>query len=285
LSVHPWDAWWSRGESFATHGARMSCCNIFKIDLVWPEQVATSVWFPPLVYVIFTGIVATIFVALQILHLSDNIPVFGAFYFTFLTNWALVLETLTTVLLFISTIWAYTVLPNGNTGQKAPLFVRYSVAFWYMIQPISLIVVILYWTLINQFWDPYPIMFSSWWAHLLNWVVLLTSLFASRIPWSFKNCIWGLLFLVAYLVWTLIHFFARIGTNEPCDTYPQEECPIYDEFDWNLPGRTFGIVIASLVAYFIVAGIYTGFFRCRDACDKNQMEETKAENKDPENGA
>lgn len=32
--------------------------------------------------------------------------VFGAFYFTFLTNWALVLETLTTVLLFISTIWA-----------------------------------------------------------------------------------------------------------------------------------------------------------------------------------
>ena len=39
LSVHPWDAWWSRGESFATHGARMSCCNIFKIDLVWPEQV------------------------------------------------------------------------------------------------------------------------------------------------------------------------------------------------------------------------------------------------------
>ena len=26
-------------------------------------------------------------------------------------------------------------------------------------------------------------------------------------------------------------------------------------------------------------------FRCRDACDKNQMEETKAENKDPENGA
>ena len=63
---------------------------------------------------------------------------FGPFYFIFLTNWALVLETLTTVLLFISTVWAYTVLPNGNTGQKAPLFVRYTVAFWYMIQPISL---------------------------------------------------------------------------------------------------------------------------------------------------
>ena len=32
-----------------------------------------------------------------------------------------------------------------------------------------------YWTLINQFWDPYPVEFSSWWAHLLNWLVLLTS--------------------------------------------------------------------------------------------------------------
>lgn len=31
--------------------------------------------------------------------------------------------------------------------------------------------------------------------------------------------------------------------------------------------------------------LYIAEFRCRDACDKNQMEETKAESKDPENGA
>lgn len=44
-----------------------------------------------------------------------------------------------------------------------------------------------------------------------------------------------------------------------------QECPIYDEFDWNLPGRTFGVVVASVVAYFIVAGIYTAFApRSRD---------------------
>lgn len=53
-------AWWKPEKN------RLATCH--------QCQVATSVWFPPLVYVIFTGIVATIFVALQILHLSDNIP-------------------------------------------------------------------------------------------------------------------------------------------------------------------------------------------------------------------
>jgi len=37
-------------------------------------QIATSNWFPPLVYLIFNGIFAIVFVAFQILHFADNIP-------------------------------------------------------------------------------------------------------------------------------------------------------------------------------------------------------------------
>ena len=62
----------------------------------------------------------------------------GGFYAIFLTHWALVLQTITMVMLFISTVWGYTKLPDGPSQGKAPLFVRYTVALWYLIQPTSL---------------------------------------------------------------------------------------------------------------------------------------------------
>ena len=38
-----------------------------------------------------------------------------------------------------------------------------------------------------------------------------------------------------------------------------EECPIYNEFDWNLPGMTILVVLGALLAYLVVAGLYTAF--------------------------
>lgn len=164
-----------------TQRSRCEMCNLFRIDVEWPSQLATSAAIPPLAYLIFIGTVTVLFVAMQLLHLIEFIPIFGWFYFIFLTNWTLLLETLTMVMLFASTLWGY-LTPPGE-GQKAPLFVRYTVSLWYIIQPMSLIVTILYWTLVNQFWDPYEIHFTSFWAHLLNWMVLIVTLFLTRIPW------------------------------------------------------------------------------------------------------
>jgi hypothetical protein len=62
----------------------------------------------------------------------------GAFWLIYLTNWALIVETIAMVMLCISTVWAYAKLPDGPSQGKAPLFVRYTVALWYLIQPLSL---------------------------------------------------------------------------------------------------------------------------------------------------
>ena len=65
--------------------------------------------------------------------------------------------------------------------------------------------------------------------------------------------------------WPALQFFQPVKCWWAVAVLAFEECPIYDEFDWNLPGRTFGVVVASVVAYFIVAGIYTAFApRSRD---------------------
>jgi len=237
---------------------------------------------PPLAYLIVRGLIAAIFIVGQILHLNDFIDEFGAFYFIFLTNWNLILQTFTTICLFLCAIWGYTVSPESS--GKAPCFVKFTTALWYIMQPLSMIVVILYWTVVNQFWDPYPVTFSSYWAHLLNWMVLLFSLFASRIDFSPKNGIWLIIFVLIYFVWTIIHYVAEIGREKPCDNYPQELCPIYDLFNWNEPGLTIGITIAALVAAAVVIALYWGFVRCRNSCcDRGAQEAAvKDEAREPE---
>ena len=57
----------------------------------------------------------------------------------------MLLETLTVVLLAICTTWAYVKLSENNSGP-APLFVKYTVAFWYVIQPTSLTLGLLFCT-------------------------------------------------------------------------------------------------------------------------------------------
>ena len=64
--------------------------------------------------------------------------VVGRFYFIYLTHWALITQTITMVMLGISTAWAYAKLPDGPLQGQAPLFVRCTVALWYLIQPTSL---------------------------------------------------------------------------------------------------------------------------------------------------
>jgi len=252
------------------------CSRLFKIEIRWPEQIATSTWFPPLVYTIFTGLLAIIFVAFLILNLSDNLPVVGRFYFIYLTHWALITQTITMVMLGISTAWAYAKLPDGPLQGQAPLFVRCTVALWYLIQPTSLIVVILYWPARAFMTDPPPVGLSGLFAHLLNWLCLLISFFASRIPWSCKNFVWGLVFILTYLGHTAIHYFAQLGTPLGCERYIDQECPIYDAFDWNKPIITTIFTGAALVICAVIAGFYTVLFRCRDCCMATPMEvETK----------
>eukprot|EP00435_Cladocopium_sp_Y103_P060324 s1572_g22.t1 len=247
------------GTETGTSPAMTGCSNFFKIELLWPEQIATSKWFPPCAYVIFNCILAVVFVVFQLENLADAIPDIGGFYFIYLTNWALLLETIT----------------------MAPLFVRYTVAFWYIIQPVSLTVVVLYWTLVNPIWEgPVGVDFTNLWAHFLNWLCLLISLFASHIPWSFKNFIWGLCFLLTYLAYTVIHFLAEIGTPNGCELYIDAECPIYEAFDWNMPMMTTIITVIALVAYTVFAGLYTGFFRCRNCCSCGAKPTGEVESKD-----
>ncbi|CAL1128890.1 unnamed protein product [Cladocopium goreaui] len=186
-----------------------------------------------------------VFVAFLIMILSDSIPDIGAFWLIYLTNWALIVETIAMVMLCISTAWGYAKLPDGSSDARIVVILLLGVN---EAQPLN------------------ALEFSPQEACLFWDFLAFPGFFAARIPWSFKNFIWGLVFLLTYLGWTLIHFFAQIGTPSGCELYIDPECPIYDAFDWNMPMMTTIITIFALVGYAVLAGLYTAFVRCRQCC-------------------
>eukprot|EP00438_Fugacium_kawagutii_P023290 Skav226227 [mRNA] locus=scaffold1218:242704:243321:- [translate_table: standard] len=74
--------------------------------------------------------------------------------------------------------------------------------------------------------------------------------------------------------WTLIHFFAKIGTAQPCAAYAQNECPIYTGFDWHKPQFTTVIaVLVCLVARPVACRFYAALAtKCRHGCEKSEVE-------------
>eukprot|EP00438_Fugacium_kawagutii_P019337 Skav202388 [mRNA] locus=scaffold1406:397154:399005:- [translate_table: standard] len=223
-------------KAAATNAAgTMRILTPFRIDVAWPKDVSTSPCMPPLAYVIFAGLVASLFVVMQVLDMVNFLPRIGGFYFVYLTAWSLLLQTTTLVLLFISTLWGYTLLEKRQNADadiaaanaNVPFLVRFTLALWYICQPISMVVMILYWTTVNRFWSPLPATYYDYWSHLANY----------------------------------------------------DKCPLYDVIDWNKPGPTFVVLAAALVGLLVVFCIYTGFFRCRDACVRSRWGEgNKANN-------
>ena len=55
-----------------------------------------------------------------------------------------------------------------------------------------------------------------------------------------RNIGWVCFSHSGYSLWTLIHYFLKIGTDDsaPCVEYPLNECPIYAQLDWHFPVQT-----------------------------------------------
>eukprot|EP00435_Cladocopium_sp_Y103_P042655 s374_g11.t2 len=220
-------------------------------DADWPKVFATSPCISPLALLIFRG------------HWWYR----GWAYCIYLTNWALMLQTISECLLFILALRGYRLLRSPGGPGDLPKTARVAMVLWSTAVPMSLIVTLLFFLLINPVWNLRPIVYIAFFAHFLNWFLLLIGLFVSRIPFSMRHLGWSLLFAAAFISWTVLHFYLKIGRNEPCVDYAMQDCPIYGEFDWHYPRRTAMTSLAAMAGLVMVSGIYSGLVRCRDACD------------------
>jgi len=242
----------------------------------WPEMFATS-RVDPMTYVIFRGLSASLLVGHQLAHWW-SFREEGWLYLIYMTHWTMILGTISEVLLFHLARKAMAQVP---TRHEMPTLARLELILWHVVQPFSLIVMILFWTswlLENPVEDLQQMNYMDFYAHGLGHVWLLLSFLISNVPFSFctgfGSCV---TYALVYVAWSLIHFFAKIGTAQPCDVYPQNECPIYSKLDWHKPQLP--IVIASLVC-LVACPVVCAFYatlaaRCRRGQDEDNETKTK----------
>jgi len=210
----------------------------------WPEMFTTS-RVDPITYAIFRALSTSLFVGHQLDHWW-SFREEGWLYLVYMTHWTMILGTISECLL-LHLSWKGMALRARHV--EMPMLARLELVLWHVVQPFSSIVMILFWTswlLENPLEDLQQLNYIDFYAHGLGHVWLLLSFLISNVPFSFctgfGSCV---TYALIYMAWSLLHFFAKIGTARPCDVYPQNECPIYSLLDWHKPQLT--IVIASLV--------------------------------------
>jgi len=235
--------------------------------------------------VFFRGFSASVFVVHQLAHFWASRDE-GLFYFIYVTHWTMILGTISECLLFhlaskgMQQMQEMLPFPAARRVET-PTLVRIELVLWHIVHPFSLIVKSLYWAswvLENPLEDLQKISYLDFYTHGFGQFWLLLSFLLSNVP--FVMCTgfgWCVTYALIFIAWSLVHFFTKIGTPEPCDGYLQNECPIYSKFDWHKPQLTTVIaLLVCLVACPVVCTFYaTLASRCRGRHDVQEGSENK----------
>jgi len=251
----------------------------------WTVAFNSSSCFSPSILLGVRVVVAAILVIHFAIHFAKSFGRDGFFYFIFLTNWSFIFEVVYVVILVVAQRMAQqqsfddaALRADSSEGVEQPALIRVTMVLFMITQPLSLIVVIMYWTLEKPIWkicavnggvepcDDWP-SYLSVFVHFYDFVLVFGLLLVGKIPYYFSNSLWLILFGLLYVLWTLIHFLLNIGLPETlkCERYPLNECPIYDAFDWHHPDRAVSVLVGAFFGAFLLIGIYRAVVWLRDA--------------------
>jgi len=216
-------------------------------ELEWPQIFATSWKMNPRMFAIFRAISASVILGHQLAH-AWHYRDLGWFYLIYFTHWTMILAAFSECLLFylaVSGLWQLEKLPPSPSkkfrclGARPAKLVQITRILWHIVQPFSLIVLSLFWSswlLQKSLEELQSWSYLDFYAHGFVVFWLLLSFLLSNLPFkaslAFRCCV---TYSWIYFAWTWVHFFAKIGTPEPCDGYQQHDCPIYTKFDWHKP--------------------------------------------------
>lgn len=160
---------------------------------------------------------------------------------------------------------------EDRKGYVQPVM-RSAIVVFSVVQPLSLLSFVSYWTLENPVWkmthEDLPD-YLGFFAHGVDAVLMFISLMISRIPYTWQNAGWLLIFGAVYLVWSLIHFQLQIGKLDGCTEYIEPECPLYEVLDWNKPKEAkIAAAIFLLVALPVAMAFCKLLVTIRDGFDE-----------------
>ncbi|KAI8119439.1 Protein rolling stone [Lucilia cuprina] len=182
-------------------------------------------------------------------------------YFIFLTNWGIILCSLTQLLAAILvTRWHFDLASvrsdhcerNGRT-KKSPLLIKLYWLLHDVALPLSLVITTIYWTFLHgKMNKPSRFPVISFVTHCLNSVFMLVDFFIVAFPVRLLHTLYAMLLPIIFCFFTLIYFFCG-GTDEYGNHY------VYPLLDWTIPVRcvvtfvgVFGLYCIYSILLFVV---------------------------------
>ncbi|CAK9074795.1 Protein rolling stone [Durusdinium trenchii] len=218
---------------------------------------------------IFVSVVALVGLVEVLLML-----VVGWRFFIYLTRWSFILETLYFCVAVYVTFKARTLkrlsseaLTPAQEQSRLPKSVRLMSLLWTLTFPISVLVCLAFWTLINPVWDqkmrPGFVLLTE---HFVNMWIFIFEFLINRNTFYLKHGVIIYAYALLYSLWSVIHFLAKVGVSPDmaCHDYPLDECPIYPVLDWHHPARTVVVVLGVCLMTVLLQLVLWKCTRLRD---------------------
>lgn len=246
-----------------TEGQDIRICHGCAGNAQWPDIFGRS-WLLPDWALLFMRSCAATFFAITLV-LDGLTTKDGLRFFIYLTRWSFILETLYFCIATWVTFQARRTSKRSSSDRQAtqdsrlPRSVQAMSLLWTLSFPISVLVCLAFWTLINPLWDlRMPPSFVLITEHFINMLIFIAEFLVNRNVFYLKHGIILYIYALLYSIWSLIHFIAKVGVAPAmaCHDYPLDECPIYPVLDWHHPARTIivvlGVTLATLMLQLLI---------------------------------
>jgi len=229
----------------------------------WNIAYGTSPWLSRTGLLIFNSIFSVGFASIGIwyVHLTAG----GLDWFYMLTHWSMTVETIFIVLLPVGTYLAQQAKP----GEQQPGFVSFLNVMLHIQLPLSLVVTLLYWTLVLDFTNLCAMgahsetceelpSFMTIFVHGIDTVVLTVSFAMSRLPFELSSAGWLLVVYAAYVIFSVAHYLLNLGDG----------WALYSALDWNNPSMALMVIAGALVGFSLSSLLYRGLRMALSSLDR-----------------
>jgi len=240
-------------------------------NATWPKVFGSSHFMSATALLILRATLAVLFTVVLVVTMIQFWD--QGYYFIYLTHWSFILETCylwcVTLVTVRAMFWIQEVGEGCTPGpERLPWYVSLVWLLWSIAMPTCILVTVVFWTALDPFWKATDVSWHTLCEHLVNTLLLIVELLASRNVFFLKHV--GALYAYgfAYIFWSLIDFWAKIGNGHACPNlhYGPHECPIYSILDWHKAPKTSIWLVAVLVIAGLSALAVWALVHLRDAC-------------------
>lgn len=209
-------------------------------------------------HILLLRIVLLIWSIVSLVHSIESRPEEEGFiYLAYLTHQGLVISIFYQLIACVVTFYKKSLIqPNADSNYELNALMKTMWLLYFLSVPLEIIITALYWTLEYPTTEG-PLKYRSLYGHaILALMLLIDGNLIARIPLKIKQVLAIVVYVVLFLIWTIIHAFSGIGDGNN----DSGSDLLYDVVDWKgdpLKTSIIFVIVLTVVAPIVFLLIWT----------------------------